>query len=126
MAGTRRQQEIRKALRLVAPLIPYDEAQQVLARAARPGLKALPPSVALWLALTSHVRHRHTEYDALLEEGYERDAARHFVIDATDATLAEWGCARRVADDAAAEAEEMGAAGAAPGRRERRRVADAD
>jgi hypothetical protein len=101
MAGTRRQQEIRKALRLTAPHIPYDEAQDVLAQAGRPAMKLLPPGIALWLALTSHVRHRHTDYDALLAEGYDRDAARHFVIDETDARLAEWGCARRVADDAA-------------------------
>ena len=100
MAGTRRQQDIRKALRLTAPHIPYDEAQDVLARAGRPAMKRLPPGIALWLALTSHVRHRHTDYDALLADGYERDAARHFVIDETDAKLAEWGCARRVADDA--------------------------
>jgi hypothetical protein len=100
MAGTRRQQEIRKALRLTAPHIPYDEAQDVLAQAGRPAMKALPPSIALWLSLTSHVRHRHTVYEALLDEGYERDAARHFVIGETDAKLAEWGCARQVADDA--------------------------
>jgi hypothetical protein len=104
MAGTRRQQETRKALRLTAPHIPYDEAQDVLAQAGRPAMKLLPPGIALWLALTSHVRHRHTGYDALLSEGYDRDAARHFVIDETDAKLAEWGCARRVADDAAGAA----------------------
>jgi hypothetical protein len=100
MVGTRRQQDIRKALRLTAPHIPYDEAQDVLTRAGGAAMKRLPASIALWLALTSHVRHRHTGYDALLAEGYDRDAARHFVIDETDAKLAEWGCARRVADDA--------------------------
>jgi hypothetical protein len=101
MAGTRRQQDIRKALRLTAPYIPFDEAQDVLERAGRPAMKLLPPGTALWLSLTSHIRHRHTCYDELLAEGYDRDAARHFVIDETDAKLAEWGCARRVADDAA-------------------------
>jgi hypothetical protein len=101
MAGTKRQQDIRRALRLTAPHIPFDEAQDVLARAGRPAMKLLPPGIALWLSLASHVRHRHTDYETLLAEGYDRDAARHFVIDGTDAKLAEWGCARRVADDAA-------------------------
>ena len=105
MPGTKRQQELRKALRLSAPLIPYDEAMAVLAEAGSARMKRLPPAIALWLTLTAHVRHRHTEYDALLAEGYERDAARHFVIDATDAKLTEWGCARRVADDAAEDAQ---------------------
>ncbi len=76
----------------------------MLAEAGSARMKRLPPAIALWLTLTAHVRHRHTEYDALLAEGYERDAARHFVIDATDAKLTEWGCARRVADDAEEEA----------------------
>jgi hypothetical protein len=131
MAGTKRQQDIRRALRLNAPHIPFDEAQDVLARAGGPTLKRLPPAIALWLALASHVRHRHTAYDALLAEGYERDAARHFVIDETDAKLAEWGCARRVADDAAeavaqerAEQEQAegqrGDSGSARGRRRHR------
>ncbi|MGL4728175.1 MAG: DUF2293 domain-containing protein [Bosea sp. (in: a-proteobacteria)] len=122
MAGTKRQQEIRKALRQTAPLIPFDEAQDVLARAGRASMKELSPTVALWLSLASHVRHRHTDYDTLLDEGYERDAARHFVIDATDAKLTEWGCARRVADDAVADDEQDKPA--AP--RQRRRISDAD
>lgn len=104
MQGTKRQQELRRALRLTAPLIPYDEAMAVLSEAASARMKRLPPSIALWLTLTAHVRHRHTDYDTLLAEGYEHDAARHFVIDATDAKLTEWGCARRVADDAEEEA----------------------
>lgn len=99
MTGTKRQQAIRKTLRAIAPLIPLADAEAVLDRAGRAKMKTLPPTVALWLALASHVRHRHTDYDDLLDEGYDRHAARHFVISATDAVLASWGCARRVADD---------------------------
>ena len=94
MAGTKRQQAIRAALRALAPGIPLVDAQAVLALAERRSMKALPPSTALWLSLGSHVRHAHTDYDRLLEEGYERDAARFFVADETDAVLAGWGCQR--------------------------------
>jgi hypothetical protein len=98
MSGTKRQQAIRRSLRGFVPHIPLDEAQDVVARACSPKMRALSPHAALWLALTSHVRHRHTDYDLLLDEGYERDAARFFVVDATDAVLAGWGCARGVVD----------------------------
>ena len=97
MSGTRRQQALRKSLRAFVPHIPLDEAQEVLARAGAAKMKDLPPSAALWLSLTSHIRHRHTEYDLLLGDGYGRDAARFFVAEPTDAILASWGCARGVA-----------------------------
>lgn len=96
MAGTSRQAAIRKALRETAPMIPLADAEPVLQRALSGTLKNLPPSIALWLALTSHVRHRHTEYDTLLDQGYDRDAARHFVAGETDAILSDWGCRRSV------------------------------
>lgn len=98
MAGTKRQQAIRKALRALAPGIPLSDAEAVLALAERRHMKELPPSTALWLALGSHVRHSHTDYDRLLAEGYDRDAARFFVAEETDAVLTSWGCQRSVAD----------------------------
>ena len=98
MAGTKRQQAIRKALRAVAPGIPLSDAEAVVALAERRHMKDLPPSTALWLALGSHVRHVHTDYERLLGEGYDRDAARFFVADETDAVLAGWGCQRSVSD----------------------------
>jgi len=96
MVGTRRQQAIRRAMRAFVPQIPLADAEPVLAAAERAAMKTLPPSTAAWLALTAHVRHVHTDYDALLDEGYARDAARFFVADATDAVLTRWGCARSV------------------------------
>jgi hypothetical protein len=50
----------------------------------------------VWLAATSHIRHRHTDYDALLAEGYDRDAARFFVIDMANDTLTAWGATRLI------------------------------
>lgn len=98
MVGTRRQQAIRKALRALAPGIPLSDAQSVVELAERRSMKELPPSTALWLALGSHVRHSHTDYDRLLSDGYDRDAARFFVADDTDAVLAGWGCQRSVTE----------------------------
>lgn len=105
MAGTKRQQAIRKALRALAPGIPLSDAEAVIALAERRHMKDLPPSTALWLALGSHVRHSHTDYERLLAEGYDRDAARFFVLEKTDAVLSRWGCQRSVADGEEAEAE---------------------
>jgi hypothetical protein len=96
MASTRRNQELRKALRALAPLIPYADSEPVLERAAKLARGDVSPGAALWLAIVAHVRHRHTDYDALLAEGYDRDAARHFVVEATEAALRGWGCQRRL------------------------------
>ncbi len=103
MAGTMRQQAIRKALRALAPGIPLADAEAVLVLAGRRHMKTLPPSTALWLALGSHVRHTHTDYERLLAEGYDREAARFFVADETDGVLAGWGCQRSVVEDAEEE-----------------------
>lgn len=94
MSGTRRQLAIRRAIRALVPLAPLAEVEPAAERAAGRGLKTLPPSVAAWLALVAHVRHAHTDYDALLDEGYERDAARFFVADEIDRVLTAWGCRR--------------------------------
>lgn len=104
LAPTRRNQTLREALRALAPLIPYADSEPVLVRAAKLAREDLSPGAALWLALVAHVRHRHTDYDALLAEGYDRDAARHFVVAETDAVLQRWGCQRCI--DIAAEADE--------------------
>jgi hypothetical protein len=96
---TKRQQAMTKALRSLAPQIPLADASHVLARAAKGSLKALSPNVSVWLALTSHVRHRHTDYDRLLIEGYDRDAARYFVIEQTERQLTHWGCTRPLLDE---------------------------
>jgi hypothetical protein len=98
---TKRQTASRKALRALAPQIPLADAEDVLARAGKGTLRDLTPNASVWLALTSHVRHRYTDYDRLLDEGYDRDAARHFVVDETEQKLTAWGCTRALLDDEA-------------------------
>jgi hypothetical protein len=96
---TRRQMALRKALRALAPHIPLADAEDVLARAGGGSLRELATNAAVWLALTSHVRHRYTDYDTLLGEGYDRDAARFFVVADTERQLAAWGCARPLLEE---------------------------
>ena len=42
------------------------------------------------LAVSAHIRHAETEYDALLANGYERREARNQVKGAVDRVLAQW------------------------------------
>ncbi|KAA5598115.1 DUF2293 domain-containing protein [Blastochloris sulfoviridis] len=96
-AGTRRQRALRKAIRELAPHIPLADAEPIFRQAlSAPALRGLPPSIAVWLATTTHVRHCHTDYDTLLAEGYDRDAARFFVVDRMNEILTQWGAARLV------------------------------
>ncbi|MAA98018.1 MAG: hypothetical protein CMN87_20350 [Stappia sp.] len=97
--GTKRSRDMRLALRRLIPLAPLADAAPILEAALARHLKHLPPSVALWLAVTSHVRHRHTGYEAMLVEGYDRDSARFFVVDEMNAVLTRWGSKRLVDAD---------------------------
>jgi hypothetical protein len=71
---------------------------------ASPGLRGAAPETAARLALIAYARHVFTEYDDLLAEGYDRDSARHFVLDDLNAALAGWGAAP-VPEDAEDAAE---------------------
>ena len=57
------------------------------------------PEAAAWLSLVAYVRHRMTEYDALLADGYDQDSARFFVAGDIDEVLEAWGSPRRVGDE---------------------------
>ncbi|MBO6892393.1 MAG: DUF2293 domain-containing protein [Roseibium sp.] len=102
--GTKRQKDLRKALRALLPRIPMRDAEPILEKAVAGHLRHLPPSISLWQATTSYVRHELTEYDTLLEEGYDRDAARHFVIDDMNEVLRGWGCNKSISEEEDAEA----------------------
>jgi len=94
--GTKRKKDARKALRAILPRVPFSDAEAILQSALAGHLRHLPPSIAVWQATTSHIRHVWTDYDTLLEDGYDRDAARFFVIDEMNTVLETWGSAKRV------------------------------
>lgn len=97
--GTKRQKEMRKALRVLLPRVPMSDAEAILTVALAGHLRHLPPTISLWQATTTHIRHELTEYDALLDEGYDRDAARFFVAGEINDILRSWGCNKEVSLD---------------------------
>lgn len=93
-APTARQRALARALTALLPMAPYADIEAIRQAAGARDMRELPPSIAVWLATVAHVRHAHTDYDRLLDEGYGRDAARFFVIDAINATLTRWRATR--------------------------------
>jgi hypothetical protein len=92
--------DVELALRRLAPHIPSHEFGAVVDHAMdSPGLRSALPEAAAWLSLTGYVRHALTEYDALLDQGYDPDSARFFVFDEMEAILAGWGVRRRLAGE---------------------------
>lgn len=90
-----RRNDIEAALRQLAPRIPDYEAGAVADHALDSrGLSTAFAQTAAWLSLVAFVRHALTEYDDLLEEGYDQDSARHFVAGEIQAVLTEWGVQR--------------------------------
>ncbi len=87
--------EIESALRYLAPDIPDHEFGAIADHAMdSSGLRKAAPETAAWLSMVSFIRHVLTEYDSLLEEGYEQESARHFVASDMQAVLKEWGVRR--------------------------------
>jgi len=95
-----RREAIESAVRILAPRIPRHEFEAVTDHAlSSRGLQAAAPEAAAWLSLTAYIRHRLTDYDSLLDEGYDVESARFFVLDDMNATLEEWGSPRRVVEE---------------------------
>ncbi|NKD87677.1 DUF2293 domain-containing protein [Haematospirillum sp. 15-248] len=95
-----RRHQLEQALSLLAPTLPQWEKQAVLDHAQdSPGLRRGSVQAAAWLSLVALARHHFTDYDALLEDGYSRDAARSMVCGQLNAVLLSWGCRRTVGED---------------------------
>ncbi|WP_173932065.1 DUF2293 domain-containing protein [Chelativorans sp. Marseille-P2723] len=92
--STQRRRAVNKALTTLLPQAPYADIQRIQTLANDRKLRTLPASVAVWIATVSHVRHEHSDYDELLAEGYDRDAARYFVVDQINAVLTRWRATR--------------------------------
>ena len=92
--------DVEAALKRLAPRIPPHELGAVVDHALdSKGLRNAAPESAAWLSLVAYARHVFTEYDALLAQGYDRDSARHFVMDDMEAALQAWGVRRKVSED---------------------------
>lgn len=99
IASTKRRKAIADALTLLLPGAPYSDIEAIRAEAGSRHMRELPPSIAVWLSTVAHVRHQHTDYDELLAEGYDRDAARFFVVDTTNEVLTGWRATRLLDPD---------------------------
>ncbi len=97
--ATGRQRGIAKMLTALLPMAPYSDIEQIRSDASAPHLRALPPGIAVWLATVAHIRHQHTDYDRLLAEDYDRDAARFFVVDEINRVLTSWRATRLLDPD---------------------------
>lgn len=93
-ARTGRQKAVARALTALLPAAPHADTEPIRAAALEPKFRSLPASIAVWLATVAHVRHLHTDYDELLAEGYDRESARHFVMEQVNAKLTQWRATR--------------------------------
>ncbi|MEM1378064.1 MAG: DUF2293 domain-containing protein [Pseudomonadota bacterium] len=87
---TKRQKIVNETITALVPMMPLGEATRVREMVSRKHLRSLPAQKAVWLCLVAYVRHVHTDYDAMLDDGYDRDSARHFVLDDINAVLQRW------------------------------------
>jgi len=82
----------------IYPGCPHNESQQIATHAClkysgRVGRSAAAKQLdaeAIDLAVRAHVRHAHTQYDRLLEQGWERSDARAAVADLIDEVMHQW------------------------------------
>lgn len=91
---TIRTREIERSVKELLPEVTLNDFEQIIKIGQKGHLRHLPPSIIAWQSITSHVRHNHTEYDQLLLEGYDAEAARHFVIEEMNQILEQWGSTR--------------------------------
>lgn len=88
-----RAEAIAAALGRIAPALPDKAGREIVDNAlASKGLRHASPEAAAWLSLVAYARHRESDYDQLLAEGYDQSSARHFSKEAVDHALARWGC----------------------------------
>ncbi|MGE5515974.1 MAG: DUF2293 domain-containing protein [Bacteroidota bacterium] len=96
-----RRGRIAEALGVIAPAVPdYDRAAILDHAEDSPGLRKASPQAAAWASLVAYVRHTYTDYDDMLADGTDVDAARFFVLDDINHVLEDWDCRRRVGAEA--------------------------
>ncbi len=97
--ATERQKRILRAVTATVPRAPFIDAEAIREAARSPHMRSLAPETAVWLATVARIRHEHTDYDELMDDGYDRDAARFFVLDDINGVLDRWGARRRLDPD---------------------------
>ena len=100
MGAPSRRRLIGDALARLLPAVPAYDRTEILDHALlSPGLKKASAEAAAWLSAVAHIRHVHTDYQALLDENYGVEAARHFTLEPINRVLEAWGGKRRLTPD---------------------------
>lgn len=97
--NTKRQRAVVEALRALIPHAPLADFEPIALSIRASHMADLSPVDAAFLATVAHIRHRYTDYDELRDEGYEKDAARYFVLDQINEVLSDWGATRLIDDE---------------------------
>ena len=121
MARTERQKALRSDLRLLLPAAPLADFDAIFDDASRPHMRELKTGQAAWLAALAHIRHQHTDYDALRDEGYDRESALHFIVDDINGVLTRWRATRLLDPDLLTEDDFAPTVDTQPGRRKAKR-----
>lgn len=103
--ATERQKRILRVVTATIPRAPFIDAEAIREAARSRHMRSLSPETAVWLVTVARIRHEHTDYDELMDDGYDRDAARFFVADDINAVLDRWGARRRLDPTVAEEHE---------------------
>lgn len=89
--------DIAAALKRLFPHIEARDERAIVDRAlGSRGLKTASPESAAWLSAVAYARHGFTDYDQMLEDGYDQESARHFTLEALNDVLRAWGSRRAV------------------------------
>lgn len=89
---------VKKILTNLFFAIPYYDSEQIIKNVAKPHLKQLPSSIAVWLCVISYIRHEYTDYDNMLQNGFEKDAARHYTTQQINDILEKWQCTKKLSE----------------------------
>lgn len=88
--SAKRRKDIAQALTLLAPRVPFYDAEQVREAAAAPHMRALTAQNAVRLAALAYIRHSYTDYDKLRDEGLDKDSALYWINDQVTEILNQW------------------------------------
>lgn len=98
-ASARRQKEIAQALTLLAPRMPFYDAELIREASAAPHLRSLTAQNAVRLAALAYIRHSYTDYDQLRDDGLDKDTALYWIRDQIGEKLEEWSAADLLPDE---------------------------
>lgn len=79
-----------KLLREMFPAISMLDILSIAKLCRNKKFNKLPPSITCWLCSISYIRHNYTEYDTLLQDGYDQETARYYTIDCINNKLEQW------------------------------------